>query len=231
MPGAVGQNSQPNPADFPDQPAPPRTDDELRRYAAEQLVEHLAIGVSMATRCHGLSAQAHNDKVGPLNAAARLMQANARVAEALATFAQIERRSRTISERIQPPDPKKLELNSKLEKEKASAETLTKFWQRMDEHVENSVRARMGEGNDDRIALLLKKQKQKLAYAERRLAGEEDPSYVFHDDEDDEGEDWARRAARQCQCAEARQIYARTSGALCRDPRAYPRRQAAGRGN
>ncbi len=186
MPQAAGKDGQTNPADFTDQPAPPRTDDELRRHAAEQLAEHLIIGVDLAARCHNLSLRAETDKVGPINAAARLMQANARIAEALATVAQVERRSRSISERIQPPDKKQAELNSKLEKEKVDAETLTKFWQRMDEHVENSVRARMGEGDDDRIAFLLKKQKQKLEYAERRLAGEEDPSYVFHDDDDDD---------------------------------------------
>jgi hypothetical protein len=187
-PAAPGNSGHTNQAASTDAPEPPRTDDELRRYAAEQLAEHLAIGVSMATRCQGLSMQANLDKVGPLNAAARLMQANARVAEALAQFAYVERRSRSISERVQPPDPKLAELNSKLEKEKVTQEELTKFWQRMDEHVENSVRARLGEGNDDRIGFLLKKQKQKLAYAERRLAGEEDPIDAFNDEDENDGD-------------------------------------------
>jgi hypothetical protein len=186
MPEAAGKAGQTNPAASEDAPEPPRTDDELRRYAAEQLAEHLSIGVDLAARCHNLSLRADTDKVGPIHAASRLMQANARIAEALATVAQVERRRRTISETIQKPDPKQAELNSKLEKEKVDQEQLTKFWQRMDEHVENSVRARLGqEGAEDRIAFLLKKQKQKLAYAERRLAGEEDPHDVYEDDEDE----------------------------------------------
>ena len=87
---------------------------------------------------------------GPLYAAARLMQANARIAEALANVAQVERRRRSIHERIQAPDPKQAELNSHLQKEKITAEERLKIWKRMNEHIEESMRARMGRGGRGR---------------------------------------------------------------------------------
>jgi hypothetical protein len=167
-----------------DAPDPPRTDDELRRYAAEQLAEHLAIGVSMATRCQGLSMQANLDKVGPLNAAARLMQANARVVEALATFALIERRKRSISERIQSPDKKQAELNSKLEEEKRLRQNVTEFWQRMRDLTE-SKRTTHGE-EDAYLATRLAAEKAKLAYVERKLAGKDSPGDIFGDEDEND---------------------------------------------
>ncbi len=52
------------------------------------------------------------DQLGPINAAARLMNAKAQVAKALAQTAQVERRSRTIVETIQRPDPENAGLFS-----------------------------------------------------------------------------------------------------------------------
>ena len=54
----------------------------------------------------------NGDHLGPLSAAARLINSNARMAHALGLIALVERRNRTIIERIQPP---KEELNSKNE--------------------------------------------------------------------------------------------------------------------
>lgn len=54
----------------------------------------------------------NRDQLQPLSAAARLMNSTARVAQALGPMALVERRQRTIVERIQPPKP---ELNSKIE--------------------------------------------------------------------------------------------------------------------
>lgn len=112
MPEAAGKDGQTNPAVFSDTTAPPRTDDELRRYAAERLADHLTLGVDLASRCEHLSMQAKRDKVGPLNAAARLMLANARIAETLAMFANIEHRRRSIVEHLQPANAKFPHLNS-----------------------------------------------------------------------------------------------------------------------
>ena len=170
-PQAAGNGSQTNPAESFDQPAPPRTDDELRRYAVEQLAEHLTIGVDLAARCQNLSLRSESDKVGPINAAARLMQANARIAEALASVAQVERRRRTIVEVPQKVDKKKAELNSYFQKQKMNAETERKIWNRMNEHVENSIRARMGDKSaEDRIAYVLNANQKKLDYVNKSLA-------------------------------------------------------------
>jgi hypothetical protein len=164
-----------NPATPGDDPPPP-TDEELRRFAAGRLADHLQIGVDLAQRCELLSLKAKGDKLGPLYAAARLMQANARVAEALANVAQVERRRRSIHERIQAPDPKQAELNSSLQKEKITAEERLKIWNRMNEHVEQSIRARMGEeGADDSVSRLIREEEKNLA----RLRGED----VDDDDE------------------------------------------------
>jgi len=46
-----------------------------------------------------------------MHAAARLMQASAKLADSLSNVAQVERRRRSIVERIEPIDPKQRELN------------------------------------------------------------------------------------------------------------------------
>jgi len=175
-PQAAGKDGQTNQAVFSDQPAPPRTDDELRRYAAEQLAEHLTIGVDLAARCQNLSLRAESDKVGPINAAARLMQANARIAEALATFAQIERRRRTITERIQPPDKKKDELNSTFDPIKRAqanlrkAETGEKLYRRINDMCNETIRARMGDpASRDIVAEKIKEAKWDYEKAQETL--------------------------------------------------------------
>ena len=99
-----------------------RSDDELRRFAAAQLADNLQIGVDLAERCGALSRSTEDDRIGPIYAAARMMQANARIAQALANLAQVEGRRRSIVEHIQPPDPKLLELNSQLHRKKRDDE-------------------------------------------------------------------------------------------------------------
>jgi hypothetical protein len=95
-----------------------RTDDELRRFAVERLIDHLEIGASLVERCERLAFARRGDRVGPMHAAARLMQANAKVADALAHVAQIERRRRSIIERIQPVQVDKTKLIQKNWEEK-----------------------------------------------------------------------------------------------------------------
>jgi len=60
-----------------------------------------------------MSKAARGDRLGPVYAAARLMNANAQVARALAHVALVESRRRMIIETIQPPAPKKARLNSR----------------------------------------------------------------------------------------------------------------------
>lgn len=90
----------------------PATDEELRRRAAECLADHLESGTTLIERCEYLSLQAKGDRTKPIFAASRLMQANARVAEALAKVAQVEQRSRRIVERVQTPTPLLKDSNS-----------------------------------------------------------------------------------------------------------------------
>jgi hypothetical protein len=178
---AGAENGRNNPAASSDAPASPRPDDEdLRRYAVARLADHLEVGVSLAQRCEHLAAIPKGDRIAPVIAAARLMNASAAVAEALGTLALVERRRRSIVERIQPPDPKQAELNSRLHQEEVGAETRLKIYNRMNEHIEESIRARMGEeGAKDSVSWLIKKEKETLA----RLRGEE----VADDEEDDPG--------------------------------------------
>jgi hypothetical protein len=95
-----------------------KSDEELRRLAVARLAEHLDVGSSLVLRCEELAMSKHGDRLGPIYAAARLMRANAKIAEALANVAQVERRRRSIIERIQMANPKKAELNCDLEDEK-----------------------------------------------------------------------------------------------------------------
>jgi hypothetical protein len=92
---------------------PTNRDEHIRRATAERLSQHLVRGDELVARCMELASGAVGDQIGSLNAAARLILANARVAQALAQMARVERRTRSVTERILPPEPKKIELNSK----------------------------------------------------------------------------------------------------------------------
>jgi len=91
--------------------APRHGDDAYRRFAVEELALHLARGGNLLARCNVL-ADAADDTAGPILAAARLMNANAKIAKALTEAMQTERRSRTIIEVVQRPDPEIAGLNS-----------------------------------------------------------------------------------------------------------------------
>lgn len=89
-------------------------DDQLRRIAAQRLLEHIETGMSLIAHCEHLANKTKGDRLGPLNAAARLLRANAGTARVLANTLQIERRQRSIVERIQTRKPDPAELNSKI---------------------------------------------------------------------------------------------------------------------
>jgi len=102
--GAVAPASQPH--------TRAELDDAYRQIAIEELALHLSRGSALLQRCDEMSREYRSDQVGAVHAAARLMNANAQLAKALAQLALVERRSRTIVETIQRPDPKNAGLNS-----------------------------------------------------------------------------------------------------------------------
>jgi hypothetical protein len=92
----------------------PQSQDEVHRQSAvEELAGYLAKARGMLARCEAMSKAARGDRLGPVYAAARLMNANAQIARALAHVALVESRRRMIIETIQSPAPKKAELNSR----------------------------------------------------------------------------------------------------------------------
>jgi hypothetical protein len=155
-----------------DEQSAARSDEELRRLAAERLSEHLEMGASLVARAEHLAELPKGDRLGPLYAAARLMRANALVAQTLANVVQVERRQRSIVEHIQPPDPKVVELNARLQKEEGDSESRLKIYRRMNEIVEQAVRARTGDAQaEDRVAFLIKHELEELAGIRQQRAG------------------------------------------------------------
>jgi hypothetical protein len=77
--------------------------DELRRQAAQYLIDHLEISSSLMARCEALAHQSKGDRTTPVFAAARLMQASADTARTLSQVANGETRHRLIVERVEPP--------------------------------------------------------------------------------------------------------------------------------
>ena len=109
----------PSAASAPAQPAPrlqkhpaANRDDVYRQIAVEDIALALTHGGELLAHCHKLADLMHSDALGTVNAAARLMNAQANLARALAQVAQVERRSRSIVETIQKPDPENAGLNS-----------------------------------------------------------------------------------------------------------------------
>lgn len=110
----AGTGGQPSFADR-DKDAVAMSDDELRHHGAARLAEHLDMTTDLVERCGQLAGMREGDRVAPLYAAARLMQANAQIAKALGYVAQTEIRRRTIIEHIQPPAAKTAYSNCSLE--------------------------------------------------------------------------------------------------------------------
>ena len=162
-PQAPEPGGQTNAAEPRAQSALDQSDEELRRLAGARLAEQLEIGASLAARCEHFAELPKGDRLGAVYAAARLMRANAFVAQALANVAQVEQRRRSIVEHIQPPDPKVAELNARLQKEEGDSERRLSIYRRMNELVEQSIRARTGETQErDRVAELIKYELEEL---------------------------------------------------------------------
>jgi hypothetical protein len=94
---------------------PPESDDDFRRHAIARLAENLDLGADLLARCEHFANLPKGNRLNAVFAAARLMNANAAAAKALAQLAQVERRQRTIVERIQPSAPVLNDSNSILQ--------------------------------------------------------------------------------------------------------------------
>jgi len=81
------------------------TPDDIRSQSAEKLLAQLDAVTKLTVRCQRYAPVDDKECVGPLNAAAGLMNASAHVATALAKLTQTENRQRHIIERIQIPAP------------------------------------------------------------------------------------------------------------------------------
>lgn len=125
----------------------------LRQCAAEQLSAQLALGTALIAQCDAWAKEAGKPgRLASVATAARVMLASAGVARALTLAALGETRHRSISETPSPVDRAREErrefYQGNLDKQKRAAD----IYERMNELVENSVRARMGEaGVEDRI--------------------------------------------------------------------------------
>jgi hypothetical protein len=114
----------------PSQTAPPLApvvdrlaakDDAYRQITVQDLALALSRSDALLARCQAMAEVADFGQLGPIHAAARLMNAQAQVAKALAQTAQVERRSRRIVETIQRPDPENAGLNSIFSNEQGSS--------------------------------------------------------------------------------------------------------------
>ncbi len=116
--------------------APQSQDDAHRQSAASELAAYLACARTMIARCEAMSKAARGDRLGPIHAAARLMNANAQVARALAHVALVESRHRTIVEKIQSPAQKNPQLNSSFSPPGGGEDALAQLERRLDHLAE-----------------------------------------------------------------------------------------------
>jgi hypothetical protein len=133
---AAGQGGA-DPAQQPTSQLHVLSPDEVHRQSAvEELAGYLARSGGMLARCETMSKAVRGDRLGPIFAAARLMNANAQVARALAHVALVESRRRVIVETIQPPQPKNAELNSGFPSPEEDEQDLAELNRRIDALIE-----------------------------------------------------------------------------------------------
>lgn len=128
----------------------------LKQAAADHIAAQLACNARLMARCEALADAKRGDRIAALNAASRLMRADAGLLAQLARVAQIESVHRTISQTIPVFGGGAPGLNSNFSEEEAEA-TREKLWRRMNEHVEAAIAARTRDPpKDDRIASVLR---------------------------------------------------------------------------
>jgi hypothetical protein len=121
----------------------PPVPDDLRRDAMRHLLDHLESGSSLILRCEDLTSQP-GDRVGPINAAARVLLANAKVADALARISQVEQRKRSVVLHLQDDRPTREELIREIEEEKRQSgeDPIARLERRLDEIREREEAAK-----------------------------------------------------------------------------------------
>jgi len=121
----------------------PPVPDDLRRDAMRHLLDHLESGSSLILRCEDLTSQP-GDRVGPINAAARVLLANAKVADALARISQVEQRKRSVVLHLQDDRPTREELIREIEEENAQSgeDPVAKLERRLNELLEREEAAK-----------------------------------------------------------------------------------------
>lgn len=77
------------------------TAEEFRQHGAARVMEQLDVSSGLIQQTEHLAGLPESDRLAAINAAARLMSANARLAQALYQFVQGETRHRQIVERVQ----------------------------------------------------------------------------------------------------------------------------------
>ena len=122
-------------------PPPP---DELRRAAMRHLLDHLESGSSLVLRCEDLATSQPVDQTGPINAAARVLLANAKVADALSRIAQVEQRRRTVVLNLQDDRPTREELIREMQEENARSgeDVIARLERRLDQIKEREEYAK-----------------------------------------------------------------------------------------
>ena len=121
----------------------PPVPDDLRRDAMRHLLDHLESGSSLILRCEDLTSQP-GDRVGPINAAARVLLANAKVADALARISQVEQRKRSVVLHLQDDRPTREELIREIEEEKRQSgeDPIVRLERRLDQIREREEAAK-----------------------------------------------------------------------------------------
>jgi hypothetical protein len=84
------------------------------------------------------------DRVGPINAAARVLLANAKVADALARISQVEQRKRSVVLHLQDDRPTREELIREIEEEnrRSGEDPIARLERRLDEIREREEAAK-----------------------------------------------------------------------------------------
>jgi hypothetical protein len=147
---------------------------DVQQFAIDKLAAHLEVGVSLAQLCEDLANKSKGDRLGPIYAAARLMRANAMVADVLATAGGIERRRRSIVEHIQAPHPKPAELNSALEEKKPGAAESVERLRLLNERMRAARLQPGADGTAEEIAQIRAGLEGELARLETDFAGGSD---------------------------------------------------------
>ncbi|HXC57632.1 MAG TPA: hypothetical protein VNU97_20190 [Rhizomicrobium sp.] len=156
-------------------PPVPLSTEALCASAAEKLHAQLDIGLALLRHCQSLAHFAKGDRSLPVAVAARVMQSNVATARGIAPAANGETRHRSIVQAIPPPDRKKQERKAQIHDELEMVKVRERLSRRLDELVEQSVRARSGDSNEcDRVAQIVESDRKTVAHLEKNLAELED---------------------------------------------------------